>query len=52
MNDPTLYDKASKDFDFNAYLDVTVQEPLNSDSKLWQLPNVHLTQHTDGVAYG
>ncbi|MGF1777384.1 NAD(P)-dependent oxidoreductase [Vibrio nomapromontoriensis] len=43
-----LCDKAKADSSFNACLDVTVQEPINQDSELWQLPNIHLTQHTGG----
>ena len=32
----------------SAMLDVTDQEPLPSDSPLWEMPNVLLTQHTAG----
>lgn len=35
-----------------AILDVTQQEPLSQDNKLWDLPNVLLTQHTGGGVHG
>ena len=31
-----------------AILDVTLQEPLNGSSPLWEVSNLHLTQHTFG----
>lgn len=48
VDEAALSEKANQDKSFNACLDVTIQEPLNSDSTLWQLNNVHLTQHTGG----
>lgn len=35
-----------------AILDVTQQEPLSVSNKLWDLPNVLLTQHTGGGVHG
>lgn len=35
-----------------AILDVTQNEPLSGSSKLWDLPNVLLTQHTGGGVQG
>lgn len=35
-----------------AILDVTQQEPLSESNKLWDLPNVLLTQHTGGGVHG
>lgn len=48
VDEVALGDKAAADATFNACLDVTIQEPLNPASILWQLNNVHLTQHTGG----
>ena len=48
VDEAALYAKAVEDLSFNACLDVTTQEPLLPDSNLWQLTNVHLTQHTGG----
>lgn len=42
---------SSKNIAF-AILDVTQQEPLSQDNKLWDLPNVLLTQHTGGGVHG
>jgi phosphoglycerate dehydrogenase-like enzyme len=35
-----------------AILDVTQKEPLQENNKLWDLPNVLLTQHTGGGVHG
>lgn len=35
-----------------AYLDVLVKEPLDTDSELWDMPNVILTPHTAGHTQG
>ena len=48
VDESALCEKAKVDPSFNACLDVTVQEPINQSSELWQLPNIHLTQHSGG----
>ncbi len=35
-----------------AGLDVTVPEPLPSDSPLWKMPNVIITSHSSGTSPG
>lgn len=48
VDELALCKKAINNPNFNACLDVTVQEPIDKSSELWLRPNIHLTQHTGG----
>ncbi|MCY7359314.1 MAG: D-2-hydroxyacid dehydrogenase, partial [Rudanella sp.] len=47
-DEPALIDGLQRNHLGGAVLDVTAQEPLPTDSPLWTMPNVILTQHTAG----
>ena len=47
-DEPALIDALQRGHLAGAVLDVTAREPLPTDSPLWQMPNVLLTQHSGG----
>lgn len=47
-DEPALIDALKHNHLGGAVLDVTAQEPLPTESPLWTMPNVILTQHTAG----
>jgi glyoxylate/hydroxypyruvate reductase len=47
-DEPALIEALQRNHLGGAVLDVTAQEPLPTESKLWLMPNVILTQHTAG----
>jgi len=48
VDEAALIDALQRGHMAGAVLDVTATEPLPTDSPLWTLPNVILTQHTAG----
>jgi len=48
IDEPAMIEVLSERADLDAILDVTAEEPDNSDSPLWDLPNVILTPHIAG----
>ncbi len=47
-DEPALIDALQRNHLGGAVLDVTAEEPLPTESPLWAMPNVILTQHTAG----
>ena len=48
IDEPAMVEVLSEREDLDAILDVTAEEPHNSGSPLWDLPNVVLTPHIAG----
>jgi glyoxylate/hydroxypyruvate reductase len=48
IDEPALIEALQRGHLWGAVLDVTETEPLPTESPLWRLPNVLLTQHTGG----
>lgn len=52
VDEPALIDAIRAGHVAGAYLDVVSQEPLPSESPLWDLPNVIISPHNSAVAAG
>lgn len=50
IDEPAMIDALKNDRLAGAYLDVFAQEPLPTDSPLWDMPNVIATPHTAGFS--
>jgi len=52
IDEPAMIEALKEGRLSGAYLDVFAQEPLPSDSALWDMPNVIVTPHTAGASQG